>query len=168
MTRSLLVGCVLFVLTWGCQPSTPAVQRGESVATVPADTAAAPDTLSEPSVEAAADVLRAYYRAIDERRYDDAWHLWASGGEASGQTLEAFRAGFANTATSAIEVGPPGDIGAAAGSRYVEIPVRVAASTNDGQRQSFAGTYTLRRSVVDGATAEQRAWRISSAQLRRQ
>jgi len=52
------------------------------------------------------------------------------------------------------------------GSRYVEIPVRITAVTTDGARQAFIGTYTLRRSVVDGATPEQRAWRIHSAKIR--
>ena len=55
----------------------------------------------------------------------------------------------------------------AAGSRYVEIPVRIAATLRDGSRESFSGHYVLRRSVVDGATAEQRAWRIYSAAIRR-
>ena len=58
-------------------------------------------------------------------------------------------------------------MGAAAGSRYVEIPVRITAVATDGGRRAFSGSYTLRRSVVDGATAEQRAWRIYSASIRR-
>ena len=53
----------------------------------------------------------------------------------------------------------------AAGSRYVEIPVAVTARHEDGSLRRYAGSYTLRRAVVDGAGAEQRAWRIASAAL---
>ena len=115
----------------------------------------------------AANVIRAYYRAINEQRYADAYTLWAGNGAASGKTAGAFSAGFAGTASVDVALGTPGPIGGAAGSRYVEVPVTIAALTKDGGRRAFAGTYTLRRSVVDGATAEQREWRIHSAQIRR-
>ena len=49
---------------------------------------------------------------------------------------------------------------------HVKIPVRLRAKTKDGKEQKFWGEYTLRRSMVDGATAEQRKWRIYSAQLK--
>ena len=52
------------------------------------------------------------------------------------------------------------------GSRYIEVPVSVEATSRDGKVRRFVGAYTLRRSVVDGATPEQRAWRIASADLR--
>jgi hypothetical protein len=115
-----------------------------------------------------ADVVRAYYRAINERRFNDAYQLWVSSGAASGKSLEAFRAGFAQTASVDVVLGTPGRIEGAAGSRYVEIPVRISAVPTKGERQAFIGAYTLRRSVVDGATPEQRAWRIYSAKIRRE
>ena len=92
--------------------------------------------------------------------------LWASDGAASGRSLEAFRDGFASTASVDVVLGTPGRIEGAAGSRYVEIPVRITAIATDSTRQAFVGRYTLRRNVVDGATPEQRAWRIHSAQMR--
>jgi hypothetical protein len=119
------------------------------------------------STDEAANVVRAYYQAINERRYGDAYRLWASDGAASGKSLEAFADGFGSTASVDVVLGAPGPIGAAAGSRYVEIPVRITAIATDGGRQAFVGAYTLRRSVVDGATLEQRAWRIHSAHVRR-
>jgi hypothetical protein len=115
---------------------------------------------------AAPEVLRAYYGAITDRRFRDAYRLWASEGAASGKTFEQFEAGFANTAAVDVEVGSPGPMGAAAGSRYIEVPVRISARLRDGARQEFTGTYTLRRSVVDGATPDQRSWRIYSAAVR--
>lgn len=116
---------------------------------------------------AALQVVRSYYEAITERRYRAAYELWTADGAASGKSFEEFQTGFANTATVEVSVANPGPMGAAAGSRYLDIPVRISARSRDGTLQEFSGTYTLRRSVVDGATAEQRAWRIYSAKIQR-
>jgi hypothetical protein len=48
---------------------------------------------------------------------------------------------------------------------YRSPSVRIAAVTASGEEQEFEGTYTLRRSVVDGASAEQRQWHIYSAAI---
>lgn len=119
----------------------------------------------EPSPAVAVDVIRAYYRAIDEQRYRDAYQLWGSDGEASGKSFDAFRSGFTETVSVEVTPGTPGPMEGAAGSRYIDVPVRVAATLRDGTTQSFTGTYTLRRAVVDGATAAQRAWHIASARM---
>src|SRR5262249_47824571 len=108
---------------------------------------------------------RDYYDAINRREYERAYRLWAGQGEASKQTLEGFRRGFATTASVRLTVETAGRIGAAAGSRYVGVPVALAARSTRGETRHYRGTYTLRRSVVDGATREQRAWRIYSATL---
>ena len=150
----------VLVLACACQRS-PAPQTGST--TLPADTA----TQAADSPDVAAGVLRAYYRAIDERRYGDAYHLWASGGAASGKSLSAFSDGFGKTASVAVSVGAPGAMEGAAGSRYIEIPVQIAAVMSDSTHQSYTGSYTLRRSTVDGATADQHAWRIYAARIRR-
>jgi hypothetical protein len=115
---------------------------------------------------AAADVVRAYYAAIAAHDYRRAWLMWGSDGTASGKSYEAFRAGFAHTAGVAAQVGPPGVIEGAAGSRYCEVPVTVEATTDRGARQRFAGTYVMRRTVVEGSTPQQLRWHISSARLR--
>ena len=82
--------------------------------------------------------------------------------------LDQFAAGFAETAEVDIEIGtPPGRIEPAAGSRYLKVPVVIRAVTTGGEEQRFEGTYTLRRSVVDGASAEQRRWHIYSADVAR-
>jgi hypothetical protein len=118
--------------------------------------------------EGAVAVIDAYYAAINRRDYPTAHRYWSSNGEASGQTLAEFTSGFADTASVAVDVGTPGRIDPAAGSRYIEIPVTVTARTRAGATQRFRGHYVLRRSVVDGATAEQRQWRIASAALKAQ
>jgi hypothetical protein len=156
---------LLLVVCLGCgrsEPRQPAVSKPPE----PATTGAALDTLREPSVDDATVLIHTYYVAINAKRYRDAYVCWAGLGEASRQTYERFEAGFAQTDSVAVDVGEPFDIGAAAGSRYVRIPVRIVAHSG-GATETFAGTYTLRRSVVDGATREQRLWRIGGADIRR-
>ena len=153
------------VLACGCQRSgPPASQPGVGSTSAPSESAA---PVESDSAEGAANVVRAYYRDINNRRYEYAYRLWASDGEASGKSLNTFRDGFGHTASVGVELGTPGRIEGAAGSRYVEIPVRITTVATDGGRQVFSGSYTLRRSAVTGATVEQRAWRIHSAKIRR-
>ncbi|MGH7505674.1 MAG: hypothetical protein ACRELX_08475, partial [Longimicrobiales bacterium] len=116
---------------------------------------------------AAAAVIAAYYDAIAGREYSRAYALWGGEGEASGQTFADFEAGFADTAEVVAEVGSPGRMDPAAGSRYVEVPVAVRARTTGGDAQCFRGSYVLRRAVVPGATEAQRRWHIASADIER-
>lgn len=143
----------------------PILPEGAGESTTEPDTAA-PDATSEPSVQDAVAVIRDYYAAINRRDYAAAHALWSDGGRASGQSAEQFAGGFADTTGVSIEILAPGQIDAAAGSRYIEVPVALTATHADGRQQRFVGAYTLRRSVVDGATADQRAWRIGTADLR--
>lgn len=124
---------------------------------------AAPSDISGDAA-AATRVIEQYYEAINVRDYPRAWSLWSDSGRASGQTLPEFAAGFAETSQVRVDVGAPGRIEGAAGSRFIALPVTIHAVEVAGSR-SFAGTYTLRRSVVDGATQEQRSWRIHSADI---
>lgn len=115
---------------------------------------------------AAVAVVREYYAMIDAGELKRAYALWSDDGAASGQTFEQFSRGFASTDRVTVATGEPGRIEGAAGSRYIEIPVRLEAVSNAGTVERYAGTFTLRRSVVDGATPVQRRWRISSAEMR--
>lgn len=116
--------------------------------------------------DAAMAVLRQYYLAINARDYATAYAQWSDGGRASGQSPQQFSNGFTGTEGVSAELGTPGPVEGAAGSRYVQIPVSLQARMTDGTLQHFAGSYTLRMSVVDGATAAQRSWHIASASLR--
>jgi len=139
---------------------------GDEAAAAAANTADAADHHSPAGDEAAAaDVVRGYYAAIAAHRYRAAYELWAERGQASGQGFPAFAQGFAGTASVTAAVGPPGRMEGAAGSRYVEVPVTIRAVTTTGERQRFRGSYTLRRSVVEGASAAQRRWHIYSARI---
>lgn len=122
---------------------------------------------TEPGADAAVAVIHDYYAAIHQRDYERAYRDWSGEGSASGQSLAQFKSGFADTAAVEIETGTPGRIDPAAGSRYIEIPIEITATTTAGKTQHFRGKYVLRRSVVDGASAEQRQWRIASAEIAR-
>lgn len=127
---------------------------------------AADDGALTADVEAARAVLRDYYAAINASDYDRAYARWGDGGRSSGQTYLEFVAGFGATAAVSVELGEAGRVEGAAGSRYVRIPVVVQARRDDGRRQRFEGSYTLRRSVVDGASPAQRSWHLYDAELR--
>ena len=119
---------------------------------------------TEPTPEDAVALVRNYYAAIEARDYDRAYLSWADG--ANRQTPEQFAAGFATTAHVAATIDTPGRMEAAAGSRYIEVPVAIESAQQDGSVRRYVGAYTLRRAVVDGATPEQRQWRIASADIR--
>ncbi|RDZ29333.1 hypothetical protein [Lysobacter silvisoli] len=125
-----------------------------------------PASADEPTPQDAVTVVRDYYAAINARAYARAYALWSDGGRASGQTPQQFADGFADTNGVSAEILPPGRVDAAAGSRYIEVPVALTATQRDGSQRKYIGAYVLRRAVVDGATPEQRAWHIGSADIR--
>ncbi len=110
-------------------------------------------------------MIHDYYSAINHDDFAHAWALWSDRGHASGQTPQQFADGYADTADVTVQTQAPEHMDAAAGSRYIEIPVTITASRRDGSEHQYAGTYTLHRTTVDGATADQRAWRITTAKL---
>ena len=133
---------------------------GEPNPSAPADAAA------EPAPGDEVKLVRDYYAAINARDYASAYALWSDSGAASHQSPQQFAGGFADTTGTSVEIGTPGDEDAGAGQRYIEVPVTVVATHADGSRHRYVGSYLLHRTVVDGASAEQRAWRIDSAKLR--
>jgi pectin methylesterase-like acyl-CoA thioesterase len=120
---------------------------------------AAPSDTASPAA-----VVRRYYEAINARNYAAAYALLSSGGRSRSQA--AFAAGFAETASVRATVSDRVTIEGAAGSQYATVPVDVDAVLRNGVEQHFTGTYTLRRSMVDGATPEQQSWRIYRGNLR--
>lgn len=114
----------------------------------------------------AVQVIRNYYSAIARRDYQQAYSAWARDGAASQQSFQQFKQGFANTKSTSVEVGEPGQSEGAAGSSYITIPVTVTAVTKNGTQQRFRGNYVLRRvNDVPGSTLEQRKWHIYTANL---
>ncbi len=154
-------------------PVTPAttLPPGEGIPGVsappPSPSPVPADAMAEPSADDAVQVLRSYFAAIGDRRYGDAWRLWGGSGQASGMTQAAFAQSFAKYAEYRATIGTPGRIDAGAGQRYIQIPVQVTGRLKDGTPVSLAGPVTLHRTGnIDGATAEQRAWRLSDSGLK--
>lgn len=127
-----------------------------------------PPSVDDPTLtpDRAADIVRAFFAAIREKRLLDAYGMWEAEGAASGQSTIEFVNNWAQIESLEAQVGAPGVIGAAAGSRYVDVPVRFTTVDAIGKRETRAGTFTLRRSVVDGASSKQRGWQIYSMSLR--
>ncbi|MGQ4583743.1 hypothetical protein [Lysobacter sp. F60174L2] len=144
----------------------PDAVDGPSIPPAPGELPSPPAASDGPGADEAVAVVRAYYDAINGGSYGRAYALWSDGGKASGQSPQQFADGFDDTAEVSVEVMPPGRIEPAAGSRYIEVPVALAATRDDGSIHRYVGAYVLRRAVVDGASAEQRAWRIASADIR--
>ena len=109
-------------------------------------------------------VVEEYYRAISAGDFRRAYRSWGDSGP-PGQTFDQFVKGFADTASVAVTPGEPSPVEGAAGSRYVQVPVVVSATLRSGEVQRFSGAYTLRRSVVDGASAAERRWHLYRGSL---
>lgn len=119
---------------------------------------------TEATAEDAVAVLEAYFADLDAGRYEDAYDAWREGRNV--QTLEEFEAGYANTASVSVEVGEPGRIDAGAGQRYIEIPVVISSTLDDGTEQTFEGNYILHHTAdIPGATPEQQLWHIYDAEI---
>lgn len=127
----------------------------ENAAQPPPEREAAPGT-----ARAAADVAQGYLEQI--RSGDAVGALIAWEGDAAAAEATAQR--FAALGPFAFEVGEPGRIEAGAGQRYVTVPFRATGSGEGGQ--SLLGRITLHRAGdIDGATLDQRRWRIRSVEF---
>lgn len=137
---------------------------------IPADNASDAALLEdgpEQSPQAAAQVVRLYYRLIGRGDYAGAWRLWEDGGRASGLGEAEFARGFDRYARYDAAVGRPGRVESGAGQRYVEVPVAITGATKSGEPVALNGTVVLHRAgPIDGATAEQRRWHIARAELK--
>ncbi|MCW3847122.1 MliC family protein [Sphingomonas sp. LB-2] len=119
------------------------------------------------SAQGAAQVVQTYYAHLEQGDFRKAWLLWGQNGEASGMSAAAFAASFDRYSEYHANIGAPGEIDAGAGQRYVTVPVQVYGRLKAGNRAFYMlGTVTLHRTVADGATLEQKSWRISSADIK--
>ena len=118
---------------------------------------------SDKTPAAAKKVVEAYFAALSERRYADAYRMFPG----SGMSASAFAASYAKYRTFKATVGVPGDTEGGAGSIYIEIPVVVTGTLRDGGPFRMEGPIALRRvNDVDGASPAQLRWHIFSSALK--
>jgi hypothetical protein len=147
----------------GDRPDTSVTQRPVREPVAPA--ADSTPRATDPSAAGAIEVLRDYYAAIDRGDYARAYADWGDDGPPGRPSLGAFSDGFARTDSVRLEVGTPGRIEGAAGSRYVEVPVTVHALERGARATTYTGSYVLRRTVVPGASEASRRWHLYRATL---
>lgn len=113
------------------------------------------------SGQAGANVVQTYVALLEQGRVRQALELWEP--RAAVPTLASlnqYRDFHAN-------VGGPGRIEGAAGSRYVTVPVHFTGTLKSGGSFVEDGAVTLRRvGEVDGATPAQKRWRIYSVDVK--
>ena len=138
-----------------------AIQRGETGG-LPDDRNLVEEGPIDPkSGQGAGQVLQSYAALLEQERFAEARRLWSDSGKASGTTEQGFADAFAKYAEIHAEIGAPGQMEGAAGSSYVDIPIRFYGKLKSGASFSSVGTATLRRvNDVPGSTEEQRQWRI--------
>ncbi|UAK26007.1 hypothetical protein [Sphingomonas nostoxanthinifaciens] len=113
------------------------------------------------AVSAAVQVVRDYYGAIGRHDWRTVHAMFANG-----HSVAALRRGYADTRSVTVEPLPPFESDAGMSHVWTDIRVRVTALHRDGSRHVYAGSYRLTRvNDVDGSTAAQRRWHITSATL---
>ncbi|MDO8380357.1 hypothetical protein [Phenylobacterium sp.] len=196
-SRPLLAtsACALALAACNQQSATPATPSAQFPATLPAAPASVPAEDPNAPVEApapgspaglpddrtpiseapftpqsaqgAADVVQTYFALIGEKKYAQAWSLWAAGGAASGMTAAEFAASFDKYSQYHGNVGAPGQMEGAAGSSYVEVPAIAYGRLKTGEPFNLKGPITLKRvNDVPGSTAEQRRWHIQTSGMK--
>ncbi|MET3825999.1 hypothetical protein ABIC16_001692 [Sphingomonas sp. PvP055] len=123
---------------------------------------------TQDSAQGAANVVQTYYAFLGSRRFPEARALVQSGSKIAERDVAAFAATFDRYSEYHANVGAPGRIDAGAGQRYVTVPVQVYARLKADRAPVYSiGTVTLHRAGdIDGATAEQRKWKISDIALK--
>jgi hypothetical protein len=108
------------------------------------------------SSEAAEQLVRAFAKLLQERKFDQAFMLMGAGAP----PRRDFDRQFARLSSLSATVGKAGDQEGAAGSIYLSVPLSLSADT-DGKHITRSGSVILRRvNDVPGSTEAQRRWHI--------
>lgn len=153
---------IIFALT-GCSTApAAALPTAAPVIPAPGATVAAPTgavplgTSGANTPYAAADIVVAYYAELAQQRYQQAYALWDGDGAASGQDVQTFTSGFANTAQTRLFAGEPQQNGV-----QVTLPVTITSVVNLSggaqEVQQYNGTYTLNNTA--------QGWKIGAASI---
>ncbi|HEU0238010.1 MAG TPA: hypothetical protein VFR11_01855 [Micromonosporaceae bacterium] len=92
-----------------------------------------------PQSVGSADVVRAYFDAINARDYQRAWDL---SGKNLGGSYESFVAAFADTTSDTVSV---------TSTRSNVVSVTLDADQSDGTTRHHVGTYTVNGGVITAA-----------------
>jgi eukaryotic-like serine/threonine-protein kinase len=165
--RGWILGAVALVVVLAVAGFVAANRLSANTPAPPASTApppaASPATTSPPASSAApspsgtgsaglagsgpAEVVQAYYAAINNHNCGTAWNL---GGDnisaANGQTYHQFCQGFSDTSRDVLTVD------SVAGDT---VTVTVLAEHTDGSSQTFQGSYVVSNGVIDSASIQQ-------------
>lgn len=146
-------------------PATP-VTPAQPASPAPDAASTGEEAVPDDSAEGAAQVVQRYYALLEAGKYGQAYALWEP--RAVGMTRAAFAASFAKYREYHARIGAPGRVDAGAGQRYVTVPVQVYGRLRDGDRPfAMRGSVILHRTAdIDGATAEQRSWRIRETDIK--
>jgi hypothetical protein len=139
----VVAGCGMSTVVQGtplAQVKIPSIDNTTpSVSTPPTVGQPAPETTpstTETPANDAADVVQAYFDAINARDYQRAWDL---GGKNVGHSYSAFAAGFAATDHDTLT------IQSVAGTT---VTADLVAVQTDGTQRTFHGTYTVTNGVI--------------------
>ena len=114
------------------------------------------------SAEAAGQVVQQSGALIEQKRFAEAEKLWSNAGSAAQFTRQ-----LKHYAEAHLEIGNPGDLGGAAGSIYVTVPVIFYGDDANGAEFRRSADMILRRvNDVPGSTEEQRRWHIDRIEWR--
>jgi hypothetical protein len=103
--------------------------------------AVAQDILYLDDRSSAATIVKSLYNAVNRKEYARAWDYF--GDQKPAADVEAFAAGYENTAEVSVTTGEIASEGAA-GSIFYHVPVAIRSSNTDGSDQVFAGCYVAR------------------------
>ena len=117
--------------------------------------------------KSAEQVLQRFGVFLEQGKFAAARQSWSDGGKASGLTEAEFADAYHKYAELHSEVGAPGEPEGAAGSSYVEVPLRLYGTLKTGKPFNLVGPVVLRRvNDVPGSSAAQREWHITRSDLK--
>ena len=150
-------------------PVTETIRPGEPGA-LPDDRTPVSEGMIDPkSAQGAGQVLQRFGALLEQGKFATARQSWSDGGKASGLTGAEFAETYDKYAEIHAEVGAPGEPEGAAGSSYVEIPLRLYGKLKTGRPFNLVGPVVLRRvNDVPGSSAAQREWHIYRSDLKPQ
>lgn len=157
MRRAARRVALLALVVTACAPDRDA---SRAAADAPGGASVPADSLGRRPEDAVATV-RSYLAALSQHDYARAALLWDDGAVPGAGDSAAFRRAHGDTTITAFGVGDPGAVEAAAGSRFIEVPVTIEGTAPGRPPLRLHGRVTLRRAEADGATEAARRWRIA-------